>query len=92
MAKLGFYDIRTFESLSREMENTTFNYNSIYKDAEDKEAKAGEQSKQIKLNLQKKETTSKRKAKQLGKQLTPASLQQAFMRGHTGYLTFAIKF
>jgi hypothetical protein len=30
MAKLGFYDIRTFEILSREMENSQWLYNSIY--------------------------------------------------------------
>lgn len=31
MAKLGFYDIRTFECLSRNIDTESFNYNSIYK-------------------------------------------------------------
>ena len=30
MASIGFYDIRTFECLSREMENKSFSYNSIF--------------------------------------------------------------
>ena len=32
MAQLGFYDIRTFECLSRNMDIDSYNYNSIYKD------------------------------------------------------------
>ena len=32
MAKLGFYDIRTFECLNKELETTSFQYNSIYDD------------------------------------------------------------
>lgn len=31
LATIGFYDIRTFECLSREMLQETFHYNSIYK-------------------------------------------------------------
>ena len=30
LAKLGFYDIRTFETLSREIKSETFHYNSVY--------------------------------------------------------------
>ena len=39
MAKLGFYDIRTFECLSRTMDTDCFNYNSIYKSKESEENK-----------------------------------------------------
>lgn len=37
MAHLGFYDIRTFESLSRELINKPYNYKSIYNDKPVKE-------------------------------------------------------
>ena len=35
MALEGFYDIRTFECLSREMKVDAFEYNSIYKTQQD---------------------------------------------------------
>lgn len=39
MAKLGFYDIRTFECLAREVQSHKFFYNTIYQnpDKEDDE-------------------------------------------------------
>ena len=40
MAKLGFYDIRTFETLNREVEKTTFNYKSIFDKVEDEDPEA----------------------------------------------------
>ena len=40
MAKLGFYDIRTFETLNREVELGTFKFNSIYDKVEDDEPEA----------------------------------------------------
>ena len=39
MAKLGFYDIRTFECLSRNVDIDSFAYNSIYKDKEEDDTK-----------------------------------------------------
>jgi len=35
MAEQGFYDIRTFECLSKEMQSSNFTYDSIYKDMND---------------------------------------------------------
>ena len=37
MAKVGFFDIRTFETLERQLCNTPFNYNSIHLVEDDKE-------------------------------------------------------
>ena len=34
MAKVGFYDIRTFECLAREVQNEKFYYDTIYKKSE----------------------------------------------------------
>jgi len=47
MAKLGFYDIRTFECLSKSQEVDTYEYNSIFESKkDDEENKEDEQSKQ----------------------------------------------
>ena len=48
MALQGFYDIRTFECLSREMERSTFSYASIhYKESEhENQKKPSKKSKQ----------------------------------------------
>jgi|TARA_B110000285_G_C14642754_1_gene388332 hypothetical protein len=44
MAKLGFYDIRTFETLNKEVELGTFNYRSIFDKIEDEEPEANNQT------------------------------------------------
>lgn len=70
---------------------------SIFKN-KDKEENAEEPShknlhpKKDKYQSKMKEAANKRKMKQLDKEMKPVSTQQAEMRGHTGYLTFAIKF
>lgn len=40
MALLGFYDIRTFECLNREIENKSFGYNSIFEGENDQAEEA----------------------------------------------------
>ena len=75
MAALGFYDIRTFECLGREMELKSFGYNSIFEGKEETEGstlhdhlnkrKAGKPSK--------KELTNKRKAKSMSKSMGPVN-------------------
>ena len=75
------------------MENTSFGYNSIYDLAgkeKEKELLHVHTNKQSKYT--KKAEANKRKAKQLSKTMAPVSQQQGVMKGHTGYLTFAIKF
>ena len=59
MAKLGFYDIRTFETLSREMENACFQYKSI----NEQDDTPAEQPKPQKKGSE----ANKRKAKQFTK-------------------------
>ena len=66
MAKLGFYDIRTFESLSREMCNSNFQYKSIH-DTEDLEDQKADKPK-------KGSEANRRKAKQFTKSLRPATV------------------
>ena len=71
MASIGFYDIRTFECLNREMENKCFGYNSIY-DGENN----GPHSQVLHEhhnNLSKKENLKKRKQKQMDKMMAPVS-------------------
>jgi tRNA (adenine57-N1/adenine58-N1)-methyltransferase len=83
LARQGFYEIRTFECLSKEVQTSAFPYQSIY---------SAQQEEPSAKKSRRKEEKNKRKAKHLDKAVCPASQQQAMMRGHTGYLTFAIKF
>lgn len=67
MAKLGFYDIRTFETLSREMQNSCFQYKSIHETEDAPE--------DLKKEIPKKGSeTNRRKAKQFSKSLRPATV------------------
>ena len=81
MAKLGFYEIRTFETLSRDYGVNHVNYEtSLYgKKKADTETNAQED----------KEKKRNQKSKDKGMLVTAPRTD---IRGHTGYLTFAIKF
>lgn len=79
MARLGFYNIRTIECLTREIRISRVGYQEVPKDITELEA------------LRKRDRKSKEKdeAKSQGKLYTSPITD---IRGHTGYLTFAIKF
>ena len=79
MAKLGFYDIVTIECLNREYETRKQNFKSI----PDYDSMAAE--------VQQTGGEKKREKKGCDKEIL-VTLPQPEMRGHTGYLTFAIKF
>ena len=92
MAKIGFYDIRTFECLSREVQNQTFYYNTIYQQNQEQDEEEEGDQQQFKGYKGKRQEKSKKKVKPTSHQIAPVSTQQQVMKGHTGYLTFAIKF
>ena len=76
MAKLGFYDIRTFETLNREVDVNTFNYKSIYDKVEEDEPEGANND--LKHHKQKKgaghkSDANKRKAKLLNKSMHPVT-------------------
>lgn len=77
MAKCGFYEIRTFETLSRD-------YGTSYASYDLKEPKDGKEAEETKSG-------NKRSQKQREKGMLVAT-PRTEIRGHTGYLTFAIKF
>lgn len=80
MAKCGFYEIRTFETLSRDFSVTHTNFESLFK----KQSAEAEKTKE-------EDGGNRRQQKQKDKgQLVTAP--KTDIRGHTGYLTFAIKF
>lgn len=81
MAKQGFYDIKTIECLNREYEVKKIGFRAIA-DYESEKS----------LVANKSDDTNKREKKAFEKeqQITCVPLEE--MRGHTGYLTFAIKF
>ena len=87
MAKLGFYDIRTFECLSREIEVRRHDFLPIGDPSVAKSLLPPEQEDGI---------ATKRKQKQNQKESKRVSMlatrTKVEARGHTGYLTFAIKF
>ena len=77
MAKVGFYEIRTFETLSRDFGVNHAAYESIYGKKEEKKEEETQGNKR------------QQKQKDKGMLVTPPRTD---IRGHTGYLTFAIKF
>ena len=78
MAKLGFYDILTIECLNREYDTKKTGYRSI-PDYEKQEVKSAVES------------DKKRDKKAFEKEILVVQ-PLTEIRGHTGYLTFAIKF
>ena len=85
MARCGFYEIKTFETLTREYLIHDYSYDLIVK----KEQKnANEQSDGEQEDGKDK---NKRTRKQRDKKMLVAA-PKTDQRGHTGFLTFAIKF
>ena len=80
MAKLGFYEIRTIECLNREYEVKKVGFRNV----PDYEREQLQQT-------AKQEPSNKREKKAYDKELLAVQPLEE-MRGHTGYLTFAIKF
>ena len=81
MAKLGFYDIKTIECLTREYDVRKVGYRAIpdYDNVKPEVVQS------------KNENKSKREKKAFEKEsLVVQPIVE--MKGHTGYLTFAIKF
>lgn len=86
MARQGFFEIRTFETLSRDFMVNQVGYDTIVKkssEQDDGEAPEHARKKDSVLN--------KRTQKQRDKQML-VTAPKTDSRGHTGYLTFAIKF
>eukprot|EP00347_Sterkiella_histriomuscorum_P016963 403351184 len=81
MARQGFYEIRTYETLTREYTVNKYEYESLNKVKKDVQ----EEEDQSKQQLNKR--TQKQKDKNMI--VTAPRIDQ---RGHTGFLTFAIKF
>ena len=78
MAKIGFYEIRTFETLSRDYTNNHAHFRPLI-------AKPEEPPKQQEESLNKRQNKQKEKGMLV-------TVPKSDIRGHTGYLTFAIKF
>mmetsp|Transcript_12904 Transcript_12904/g.9344 ORF Transcript_12904/g.9344 Transcript_12904/m.9344 type:complete len:151 (-) Transcript_12904:31-483(-) len=100
LAKQGFYDIKTFECLSREYQNKDYGFQSIQiNDPEvndelksDSEMKSWEDISMIRsYNKNKRGQSKKRDQKAKAKGLV-SHIPKTDIRGHTGYLTFAIKY
>ena len=92
MAKLGFYNIKTIECLNREFKATEWrpkslpDYNKKRQAADSLEAETnGDKNKKPEQNI----ASKKREQKEEGKL---AMAPETEIRGHTGYLTFAVKF
>jgi tRNA A58 N-methylase Trm61 len=85
MAKMGFYDILTIECLNREYDVKRIGYRAVpdYENIVQEEVKESTTGKYF--------ADKKREKKGLDKE-TLVVEPITVMRGHTGYLTFAIKF
>ena len=85
MAKMGFYDILTIECLNREYEVKKSGFRNIpdYENCEEVKQPATEPHPKRREKKEKKSNFDK-------EMLVVQPLTE--MRGHTGYLTFAIKF
>ena len=97
MAKLGFYDIRTIECLSRELEVRKFAYIPLGDPVSS--STIGEKSKQTmllpeatKAPVQEMRRKKKMREKEEKRQQMLTTQSKPDIRGHTGYLTFAVKF
>lgn len=91
MARQGFYEIKTFETLSRE-----FGVNQHYYESFKKSSRTTDQVDNNEFNKQngddKKDAgLNKRTQKQKDKNMLVTGPKNE-SRGHTGFLTFAIKF
>ena len=80
MAKLGFYEIRTIECLNREYDVKKLGFRNI-----------PDYEREPTTQALKHEPGNKREKKAFDKELLVVQPLEE-MRGHTGYLTFAIKF
>jgi len=80
MAKVGFYEIRTIECLNREYDVKKLGFRNI-----------PDYEREKTVQITKPETGNKREKKVFDKELLVVQPMEE-MRGHTGYLTFAIKF
>lgn len=92
MAKMGFYEIMTIECLNREYDTKKTGFRDIpnYEEAaEDKKVVIEEPAKSA--NKGNAADNKKREKKGLDKVMLVVE-PLTVMRGHTGYLTFAIKF
>ena len=91
MAKLGFYDIRTIECLTREIEVRKIDFLPIGADLSDVSSLLPVDNTNDGIaNKRQKKQKDKEQNKNLRQMLATTTKVEA--RGHTGYLTFAVKF
>ena len=97
MARLGFYNIKTIECLSREITTRKHQFTPLTKPVEGaivEEVKEEAPTERGNKGRQDMRNNRKQKAKMKeSRKITKAvSMPQSEARGHTGYLTFATKF